>query len=45
MWPLDEAIVEWMERVRDEREEKYGTKSDDREQVPMMGNAYARDRK
>lgn len=48
MWPLDEAIVEWMERITEERKERAGGGSssrDERETVPMMQNEYARGRR
>lgn len=50
MWPLDEEIVIWMERVAEDRKERYGGGSDsgsrdDRETVPMMSNEFARERK
>lgn len=48
MWPLDDEIVEWMDRIVDERNEKYGGSSDrdDREPAgPMMTNEYARERR
>lgn len=48
MWPLDEEIVKWMERVVEERKEKYGggdSDRDSRETVPMMQNEYARGRR
>lgn len=50
MWPLDEPMVEWMERVAEERKEKYGGGSDDdrrddRKTVPMMQNELARERR
>lgn len=46
MWPLDEEIVAWMERVVEDRHEKYGggSQKDSRESVPMMQNEYARGR-
>lgn len=48
MWPLDEEIVIWMERVVEERHEKYGggdRSGDSRESVPMMSNEYAQGRR
>lgn len=46
MWPIDEAIVEWMDRIREERLERAGKDpEDDREQVPMMGNELAAGRR
>jgi hypothetical protein len=49
MWPLDDAIVEWMDRIREERDEKYGRGDRDREEkretVPMTSNELARGRR
>jgi hypothetical protein len=48
MWPLDEEIVTWMERVAEDRKERYGggdSSRDSRETVPMMQNEYARGRR
>lgn len=50
MWPLDEEIVAWMERVVEDRREKYGggdkgSARDSRETVPMMDNEYAKGRR
>lgn len=46
MWPLDKAIIEWMDRVKEERDERYGRDKDDRhERVPMMDNELAKRRR
>lgn len=48
MWPLDAEIVDWMERVAEERKERYGGNSDDDDRDsggPMIQNEYARDRR
>jgi len=49
MWPLDHEMVIWLERVTEERKEKYGgSDRDDRDShttVPMMQNEYARGRR
>ena len=43
MWHLDHELEEWFKEVTRLRDEKYGTssRSDDREQVPMMENEFA----
>lgn len=42
MWPFDDELEIWFERVDRERKEKYGGDSeDDREESPMMDNTYS----
>ena len=47
MWPLDDEIIEWMDRISEERKERYGGgKDDDRDSGgPMMQNEMARGRR
>lgn len=48
MWPIDELIAEHFERVREERDEKYGTTSDKDDgdtKVPLMQNELSKGRR
>lgn len=46
MWPLDDEIVQWMDRVVEERKERFGgggsSRDDDDSGGPMMKNEYSR---
>jgi hypothetical protein len=44
MWHLEHELEPWFENVKQQRDDKSG-RSDDREQVPMMDNEYARGRR
>lgn len=40
MWRFDAELNDWFDQVKEKRDEKYGSRSDDREQVPLMDNEY-----
>lgn len=45
MWPIQDALNSWFEKVKEDRAQKYGknTSSGD-EQVPLMQNEYDKGR-
>lgn len=41
MWPFEDELELWFERVDAQRKEKYGGGSDDDETSPMMSNEFS----
>ena len=41
MWPLEWELEIWFEDIRQQREEKYGTKRDEPDDAPMMQNEFS----
>lgn len=46
MWPIEDALTSWFEKVKEDREKKYGSKSTSSgdESAAMMQNEYAKGR-
>lgn len=42
MWPLDDEIERWFNRVKADRDEKYGTKDSSSSNGSGMQNEYAK---